>query len=395
MEIFNQLYMVAFFQAIFFILLILSKKGKQPKDYLLAFFVFLLALECLNVYVYDQLGFKRGWFSSYINIFIWTLLGPLIYLYIKSVIQPEFKLSRKSFLHFLPMLFTYITLAHFLYLNKENMSFRDLVSIKNGILVWTGMKVWEYTVNVYYLAAIVLLIRHRKRIKHYFSTTVKPGLSWLLYLTIGFAVYLYFGMVDLLLVEYTDILLPAVLFYFSSIIIFLYIFGIGYFGYRQENIFSNAQLSLSDFEKISKNVSVANLQKYRKSGLHEDEHDFLKKRLNEYMSEEKPYIDSELTINELSEKLNTTIHKLSQVLNESFNQNFYDFVNSYRVEEIKKKLNDPNSENYKILSLAYESGFNSKTTFYTAFKKATGVTPLQYKERYLQTSEIGSEIISN
>jgi len=257
------------------------------------------------------------------------------------------------------------------------------------------MKFWEYTVNVYYLAAIVTLIKHRKKIKNYFSNTSKPGVNWLLYLTIGFAVYLYFGMTDLLLVEYTDILLPAFLFYFSSSIIFIYIFGIGYFGYRQENIFSNANLTLSDMEMINQNVLNLNSQKYRKSGLHGDEYDFLKRRLNEYMTEEKPYIDCELTINELSERLNTTIHKLSQVLNESFNQNFYDFVNSYRVEEIKKKLNDPKSENYKMLSLAFECGFNSKTTFYTAFKKATGITPSQYKDRFLYTSEIRNQILSN
>jgi AraC-like DNA-binding protein len=79
--------------------------------------------------------------------------------------------------------------------------------------------------------------------------------------------------------------------------------------------------------------------------------------------------------------LNTNFHRLSQVINESFHQNFYDFINTYRIEESKIRLINPESDKYKIISIAYDSGFSSKSSFYNAFRKNTGITPGEYLKK--------------
>jgi AraC-like DNA-binding protein len=82
----------------------------------------------------------------------------------------------------------------------------------------------------------------------------------------------------------------------------------------------------------------------------------------------------------------TDFHKLSQVINESFNQNFYDYINTYRIEESKRLLQNPESEKYKIISIAYDSGFSTKSAFYNAFRKNTGITPGEYQKKVMPLS---------
>jgi len=118
-----------------------------------------------------------------------------------------------------------------------------------------------------------------------------------------------------------------------------------------------------------------------KSGLDKKESRNILERLTTCMEKEKPYIDCDLNIRELSSKIKTSPHKLSQVINEQMNHNFFEFVNSYRVEEVKKALIDPTNKNFKIMSIAYDCGFNSKSAFYNIFKKHTNLTPSAYRDQ--------------
>ncbi|WP_266363755.1 helix-turn-helix domain-containing protein [Tellurirhabdus rosea] len=104
----------------------------------------------------------------------------------------------------------------------------------------------------------------------------------------------------------------------------------------------------------------------------------LMQQVEGYMKRYKPYTNPSLTIHELSTKLKMQPHVLSKVINEGFEKNFFDFINFYRVEELKKRMDDPQFRNFTLLSLAYEAGFNSKTAFNRAFKKITQQTPSEY-----------------
>ena len=102
-------------------------------------------------------------------------------------------------------------------------------------------------------------------------------------------------------------------------------------------------------------------------------------RLEALMREEKLYLDSELSLNDLSERMALSVHQLSELINQGHGLNFNDYINQFRVEEFKNLLLQSRFANDTLLAVAFEAGFNSKTTFNTSFKKFTGLTPSQYK----------------
>jgi AraC-like DNA-binding protein len=121
-------------------------------------------------------------------------------------------------------------------------------------------------------------------------------------------------------------------------------------------------------------------KKYEKSTLPVETADEMLAKLKNYMEAEKPFLNSELGLPELATALSLSTHHLSQLINEGLNQNFFDFVNSYRIEEIKKQLHNPKLSHIKIEEIAFQNGFNSKSAFNTAFKKFTQTTPSQYRK---------------
>ncbi len=101
-----------------------------------------------------------------------------------------------------------------------------------------------------------------------------------------------------------------------------------------------------------------------------------------YVTEEKPYLDSELTLSRLAEKLSFSPYYLSMLLNLHLKQNFYTFINKYRIDEVKRKLEQQDRTDENILEIAFDAGFNSKSTFNSMFKKFTHTTPSRYRKNY-------------
>ena len=102
------------------------------------------------------------------------------------------------------------------------------------------------------------------------------------------------------------------------------------------------------------------------------------KIINNFMLEEKPFLDSNYTINQLSKEVGISSRELSKLLNQYLSQNFNDYINNFRIEEFKKLIKDAKNSKFSILSISMDAGFRSKSTFNTAFKKFTGITPSQY-----------------
>jgi AraC-like DNA-binding protein len=97
------------------------------------------------------------------------------------------------------------------------------------------------------------------------------------------------------------------------------------------------------------------------------------------MENEKPFLSPNLSLNELAGQLSISPRYLSDLINRSFKQNFFDFINTYRIEEAKKMLSFDDSRTRTVLEILYDSGFNSKSAFHVAFKKNTGITPTEYR----------------
>jgi len=126
------------------------------------------------------------------------------------------------------------------------------------------------------------------------------------------------------------------------------------------------------------------LKKYTSSGLAEDEAEKYKTLLFEKISNEKLYTDPTLTLKKLAELLSIPYYQLSQIINQKMEKNFTDFINEYRIEEAKSLLANPAYRDEKIESIAYDSGFNTPSSFYAAFNKFIGSTPTQYRKMVIR-----------
>lgn len=160
------------------------------------------------------------------------------------------------------------------------------------------------------------------------------------------------------------------------IILSLTVFFLGYFAMKQPEIFK-----LKEREVVEEENKSELLQE--ESPIEQDtEMIALKEKLEQIMQKDKPYLNPRLALSDLAEMADTNLHTLSRLINEGFNKNFYDFVNSYRVEEFKKRIIMPDYQNQTFLAVAFSVGFNSKTAFNRSFKKLTNTTPRKFLQAY-------------
>jgi AraC-like DNA-binding protein len=171
----------------------------------------------------------------------------------------------------------------------------------------------------------------------------------------------------------------------TSLLVAVSVYVMGYWALIKSDTFKNPLIAdsirqLSDEQTSLREKDLQN-RKYAKSGLSSETAATYVEELSRLMENEKCYRDSELTLSQLANKLNITPHNLSEVLNTQLELNFFDVINRYRVEEVKAKLTDGAYAHVKILALAFDAGFNSKTAFNTIFKNMTGCTPSEYRNR--------------
>ena len=166
------------------------------------------------------------------------------------------------------------------------------------------------------------------------------------------------------------------------------IYLVGYLGLLKSEVFSS-QAVINFFHRVSENNFTGpkkednreRQDKYVKSGLSSDKAKGYLDNLVNIMEIENIYMDSNLTLNQIANKLGIFVYNLSEVINTQKNQNFFNFINKYRIEKVKKDLTDPAKSNLKILSIAFEAGFNSKASFNTIFEKFSGLTTSDYRNK--------------
>lgn len=149
----------------------------------------------------------------------------------------------------------------------------------------------------------------------------------------------------------------------AALLFFIFILAVFYYAYR-------------------KNQELKRLrEKYKHSNLDRENAEIYKQRLLYLLEVEKVYLDENVTLPSLSRKLSISPRNLSQVINEQLNMNFCDLINVYRIEAAKRILSEPKQKNFSVMEIAFQVGFNSKASFYRAFRKHTGMTPSQYREK--------------
>ncbi|MEM8890029.1 MAG: helix-turn-helix transcriptional regulator [Bacteroidota bacterium] len=221
-----------------------------------------------------------------------------------------------------------------------------------------------------------LLQKHRNRLPQLFSYQESISLAWIQYLIYGFIL---FTLAGLLLVfgatTFKWFSLESIFGVMGGILSLMILFT-SFWGLRQTDVFADFNLPQLEEKK-------APSSSYQKSGLSEEKAKDLAMNLLAYVEKEQTYLEEQLTLPQLAKKLHISSSHLSQVINQQYGQNFFDFINSYRIREAQKRLKDPQYAHYSILGIGLDCGFSSKSSFNRAFKKIVGQTPTQFRQASL------------
>lgn len=368
-------------------LILLSLNQNRLANRLLSLFVL-----CFSLMMIENVVFETRFFlvlphvSMTFGLLIFSL-PPLFYLYVKSLTIPHFSLGRADALHFIPLVVFFLLHLPFFMLSPEEkiaemLSQYEISSIR---FYQTFLDPTFYQVSIYFLLSFRLIERHSVLVKDHYSSEGKRNLKWLRYFF-----FVCFGIWATSLLSQLfglSLRFPIENLFFSAAV-----YALGYFSMRQPEVFTALRLPQAE-PPIGASATPSpetelKPKKYEKSTLTEDAAAALQHALVSTMTEKKPYLNPELTLQDLSELLGVSTHHLSQVLNERLRQTFFDFVNSYRVESVKEKLLSPKHRHLTVLAIAFDSGFNSKTAFNSAFKKHTGATPSDFRKNHRQSDLI-------
>ena len=372
-------------QGFFLVLIIFQKHGKLYANRFLGFLIFIYSLVLLNLFFSDIGYYKEYPFFTLIPMCVPFLLGPFHYLYVKYLTQNRRKISIRDTLHFIPF---FVTALYFMITYYEQDQARELVTYSRPedypivFIVFNWLLIIQ---TLTYVGLSLFIIRKYSRyFRDTFSSMEQVRLDWIRNITYLVALGLIVFVVENLFLQLGINL--SNYFTFSSIVFAIYVYTLGYSGFLKSEIFEQPETarSIEQIPTMSYHYSMEELTdggKYKKSGLSKESAEEYLERLKSFMAEKKPYIDSNLSLHQLAEMLDVTPHNLSEVINTGLNQNFFDFVNQYRVENVKKDVVDEQKGHLKLLSIALDAGFNSKSSFNAIFKKHTGMTPSEYREK--------------
>ena len=346
-------------QGLFSAMLVLSKKKKSRSDLILAAWLILMAIDFFTL-IMDYMILDKPLLSS-----SFLLINPAFYLYVKSLINRDFAIKPIQILHLLPFLF----FETFAYVIQETVQLNDFLLVDDSYwfrLVFGVFNIISWL--VYNYLSISMLSKHRKNILQEFSSLGHGiKLIWVSSIVIFYNVYCIVLFITGLSVIFTGrfILLPQAINY--SVLLFL-IYILGFYGLWQRDIYIKKEKKESNDDQV----------RYKYSALTEKQKKVITEKIVKAVEQKKLYLNPELNMDMLSETIKVPKHHITEVLNIDLNSNFFNFVNSYRVEEVKKMLIDK-SNLYSIEAIGYDCGFNSKSSFFSVFKKMTGKTPSAYK----------------
>lgn len=297
-------------------------------------------------------------------------------MYISALIDPKFQFNKEKLVHFIPFILfnLYIIVISFYPEISEGIRFDHAESEHGAPLLFNLFLILTVLSGPFYFILSILRFKELDiNIFNYFSSYENVDLKWLRKL-----VYV-FGVIWTVLMIFATI--HHVFHLFSwifcthglSFSLSAFIILIGYYGLKQKEIFIHYP---------DQNIEDVTEPKTKYGGiiLKETEVEQYVRKLKHFMDDKKPYLEADLSLPELANKLEIPTHHLSRVINEQFSVNFFDFVNHYRIEEVKSRISNPEFENLSLLGIAFDSGFNTKSAFNRVFKKMTGFTPSEYKK---------------
>ncbi len=295
---------------------------------------------------------SSGWF-----------FGPTLLFYTETVLNGDTNSEKLNNLHFLPWLVILSVKLVFI-INSITAGVPHNGSLPK--IVQTIIQVAFFIqILVYLIFILARIYTSREEAKNYISSFQRTAYSFLLLVVFGF-----FAMWVIDLINF--ILHIASGEYYTFLILLSVLINL---------IFANILIirGLKEYHLILTTEKQNNKPRYQKSVLSSEDVHNSGERLKKILQEEKIYLDPDLSINRLAEKVGLPVKELSRVINEYFGVNFYDLINRYRIDEARRIMESSDGMNKTILEILYEAGFNSKSVFNNSFKKYTGITPTQFR----------------
>ena len=369
-------------QVLFASVLMLTKRPVMLHDKIMVAWLLVIALRFWLVA--NGVAHTPFFDISFSEALIPLTFGPFLYLYCKYLISDDEKIVLKDYIHFLPfvVLFFLGILNNIIPDEKYDMDYEISLNL-----------VYLLSTIIYASLVFVLLAKYRKSIKFNFFSydSASNRLFWLNYVAIlaVFSLSLY--------VVYTIFYANQPdakynLFTISTATMVLLVFSVSYFGFTQQSVTQKRKEiehygfrnMLSDLiEKVFNFNTRSNILVEQATEKEETSPQKLEQieALKKVMQSSKPYLNPELTLQDLADSIDIPKHQLTNLFNVHMGLNFFEFVNGYRIDEAKERLLDPQYENFTIIAIAFDCGFNSKSTFNTLFREKTGLTPRQFRNQ--------------
>ncbi len=391
---YSSLLLISFIQGIIYSILLLLKaiRTENKSNYWLSLFIFLCSLFIAPW----MLGFA-GWYDNqpyrdfmfYMPFQHLFFLGPIIFFYTQSLLNPLFKISKKDLLHFLPgVLYLLIILSFWIY---DKFIFKGYFFYENQ--ADKDFDTWyQYSgfisMTIYFGLSLRYYFKYKKLIFQVTSNADELLFKWirnyllafLSMICIRFAftiASIFFPVLDSYQGTWWFFLMFSVVLYYIAVT-----------GYSNAVISKIAfKLSVLDNQPTyllaSNNIAeetVIDIEHEVFEPTNTTEIEYWKSKIQTLVQEEKLYQNPELTLTDLAKKLETNASVISKTINQGFQMNFNDCINNYRVEAVKNSFINGEHKKSTLLGIAYDCGFNSKATFNRAFKKNTGKTPKEFIE---------------
>lgn len=357
---------------------LLWKRGvtqDRLSDNVSAWFFFLSAL-----FIFPWMSGFAGWYDSqpYREILFYTpfihalLFGPLLYLYLKSLTNANYTLKKADWLHFLPGI-VYLVWCLIVVITDKVVIGRYYLMNGDTDPDFDSWYNWTWSASI--LAYLVLSIRYYRQYRIFsgfeYSFADAASFKWLRNFLYAFALLTVISIAEHVLSLFIDLFYVRSWYYFFAFALIAYYMAISAYSARPiAKLNFEPRLLIAYQEPLQLTGSPANTGYEDLSWM-----ETWKVKVDDLMNVQKVYLQPELTLTDLAKKAGTNASLLSKVINAGYGQNFNDYVNRFRVEEAIRLMSAPDYRNYNLLTIAYDAGFNSKSTFNRAFKKATGKRP--------------------
>lgn len=381
----SSIFVIGIFLCCFLSVLLFSKAPKRLPDNILGVWLLCIAAYLLNYYLH-----YLGYWEKYPHLVGAThpfplLFAPFVYLYVVTNLRQPQRLYWQDGLHFLPFAVTYVLMFPFLF----GYSAAEKAMIDQAD--YHSPYQWLFTIS--FIAFVIVCVsysvatyhkinQYEQIIGEQFAYNEGISLQWLRLLLIGFGIIFSVMIVGYVLQFLLEIELAVNIELIFLGLFVLLIALIGFLGIRYQGIFTTEKpkvlYSSEKPEETEETEEPLKMPEYRKSGLKPEEAKNLHQQLLTLMATEKPYLEPKLSLSQLADSLGVLPNHLSQIINQYEGKNFYDFVNTYRVDEFIALAKKDTDKNFNLLGLAFEAGFNSKSSFNQVFKKIKGQTPSQF-----------------